>query len=308
MEILDKRNFVVTYRHSNAFLEMNLLEKYKTLRITDYWSRRPLADVTVVSMTRHKPTDIEAMHALMNKYFVKYRKKITLAQAKRVKFYKVQVAENLPPEVKVPCRIYAPYASSTPFTIRNSHFHNTFVRGIQLRIGPGIVENCRIEHIPNSAIYYPLSLPMRDIVLRNNTLDDICFGSLMRAYDLAYLGAIDISGGTVHQGATQEHPRSAHQTNIQLINNTITNCWTSGIVVSGANGLVIKGNRVSNSNSLLKHGVANVREGGWAITVQNSKNVEMGEDNVVESPGKHCKGDIKVIPFRAWDPPATQKR
>ena len=303
VEILDGRTFIMAFRHSNAFVEKTLLDKHNTLRIADYYNRSCLADVTVESMERHTPQSIQAMHELLNKYFVKYGRRITLEQAKEVPFYRVRVAGTLPREVGVPSWVYAPYASSTPFVIRDSHFHNTFVRGIQLRVGPGIVENCRIEHIPNSAIYCALNLPMKDITLRANTLDDVCFGSLGRAYDLAYLGAIDIYGGAVHGGATREHVRSAHQDNIRIVGNSITNCWTSGIVVSGANGLIIQGNRIERSNSLLKHGVKDMREGGWAITVQNSKDVHVAEDNIVENPGEHCRGDTNILPFRDWDPP-----
>lgn len=142
-----------------------------------------------------------------------------------------------------------PAANCPGFTIRNNRFANHRARGIRLMAGNGIIENNRISHLENCAIsigpeyaYWGESGWADNVTVRGNRIDSVC------------LGASAWRGGSYTQGAICTFVRTDPKlpvfpgnTNLRIENNTIRNCPLSGIFLTGADNVSVKGNQLINT-------------------------------------------------------------
>lgn len=115
--------------------------------------------------------------------------------------------------------------------------------------GNGIIENNRISHLENSAIsigpeyaFWGESGWADDVTVRSNRIDSVCLGSS------AWRGGSYTAGAICTFVRTDPKlPVIPGNTNIRIENNTISNCPLSGIFLTGADNVSVKGNRLINT-------------------------------------------------------------
>ena len=188
------------------------------------------------------------------------------------------------------------------FAIRNSYFRDTRARGLLISASNGVIENNTIERTALAGMSFLQEIAgaggadwVSDIVVRNNTIRDVCFNDgdgLTAAAALQVLNRPAVFPGE----GSLFYPWVAAHRNISVVGNTIDGSDGAGILINGLDGGEVRDNTVKNTN--LRRGGREVNFATavpmslpYAITVMNSRRVRV-EGNKVSDLGPHAKGKV----------------
>lgn len=183
--------------------------------------------------------------------------------------------------------------------IRNSYFHDGFVRGVLLKCRDALVEGNRIERmgingVCLSAESYWLEGPYpRNVIVRGNTLVECGTRRDSRTWWNAQLGAISVIN---HAGKGLSPGTQAR--GIRIEGNTIIRPSGPAIFVSNTRDVTIEGNRIEGAFS--KEPVRMGQELGlkdphYALFLAMCEGVTL-KGNQVTAPGPHCVGPVGFGP------------
>jgi hypothetical protein len=173
-----------------------------------------------------------------------------------------------------------PELGSPHYTIRDCYFHDNRSRGVLLQSPYGVVENNRFERIKGSAIWIGPGYGVyreggwpSHIVVRNNTIRDVGFGAEMWSERNPAPGAIAL---TIQQNSIRRLSNFPSLiTDITIEDNQIDGCPVDGIQITNADGVVLRGNKLSHVNQRNAPD-AGRRYGlrvGRGIAIEHSKNI-----------------------------------
>lgn len=149
-----------------------------------------------------------------------------------------------------------PAASCPNFVIRNNQFAHHKARGVRIMANHGVIENCRFEDTPQSAIYLGSEYSnwmesgwVSDIQVLNNQIQNVCRGG--QAWSSYYYapGAIALSG-RCSRGNNLVAPGNQ---NVLIQNNTINDSGMSAIAILSGKDITLTNNTYTNVNT---HGLA----------------------------------------------------
>jgi len=142
-----------------------------------------------------------------------------------------------------------PESNSPDFAIRDSYFHDHRARGLRIMASSGTIERNRLERLKMNAItlgceygFWREAGWMSDVVVRGNTIHDVCNDAASNAANTHVLGAISVFC-TLDRGVVKPH-FNGHR-NISIVYNEISECPTAGIYAFGVDGLTVTGNTLS---------------------------------------------------------------
>jgi hypothetical protein len=180
-------------------------------------------------------------------------------------------------KVEVGNKVEVPAIACPNFVFRNNYFHDHRARGLRIGASHGIIENNRFERIKST----PISLGphaihgeggwVRDITVRNNTITESCFEESTINKGAAHAAAIVVQ----HFLHDKHVPYVQENRDIRIVNNTIDQIGGAAIVVTSADGVSIRENRISNTQMLNcdKVGTDIRLSNEAAININHSKNV-----------------------------------
>lgn len=147
-----------------------------------------------------------------------------------------------------------PAANSPGYVIRGNSIHDARPRGMRIMASDGVIENNRVARTTQPGIslgghyaYYREAGWVRNVVVRNNILEDVGIGSDI---DLALSptpGAISVWSETAAVSG-KNTPIAPGNQDIRITGNQIRGCSAEAIVVSGLTGGLIADNRISDCN------------------------------------------------------------
>lgn len=228
---------------------------------------------------------------------------------------KAQIMEDwkLPPETKlflVRFRLDQPVAAAAGdsievpaiagpgFVFRNNYFHDHRARGLRLGASDGIIENNRFERIKGPAITLGPHIEagrwheggwVRDVTVRNNTLRDLCFTDRVFSAHSVSAGAIVVQASWHHRA----EPYAPENRNIRILDNTIDTIGGAGVLVTSADGVDIRGNRIAKTQMRdCDHIKLPTRA---AVSINNSQSVVV-EDNTFGQAGTYSGATVEENP------------
>ena len=157
--------------------------------------------------------------------------------------------KNLP---EAGMRVDVPAINMPNFVIRNNYFHHHRARGMRIMALNGIIENNRVEHLEQQGISVGASYGfwteagwVENIIIRNNTIENVCIGGPAYNYTSYSPGAIctfshnDFGGGKYYS-----YPPC--NKGVVIENNRISNCSIAGIHLISSDGAIVRNNVISN--------------------------------------------------------------
>lgn len=189
-------------------------------------------------------------------------------------------------------KVEVPAIACPNFVFRNNYFHDHRARGLRLGASHGLIENNRFERIKST----PISLGphaihseggwVRDITVRNNTITESCFDERTIAPGAANAAAIVVQ----HFLHDSDVPYVQENRDIRILGNTIENIGGAAVLVTSADGVEIRANRIANTQ------MRNCDEVGKeirlatdaAISINHSRDV-VAEENHFGSRGTFCR-------------------
>lgn len=199
-------------------------------------------------------------------------------------------------KAKIGNKVEVPAIACPNFVFRNNYFHDHRARGLRIGASYGIIENNRFERIKST----PISLGphaihneggwVRDITVRNNTITESCFDERTINKGAANAAAIVIQ----HFLHDDHIPYVQENRKVEILNNTIDQIGGAAVVVTSADGVSIRENRISNTQMLNcdKVGTKIRLSNEAAININHSKNVII-EKNHFGKKGTFCRMDTK---------------
>jgi hypothetical protein len=193
----------------------------------------------------------------------------------------------------------------TRFVIKNSHFHDTRARGIIISGSNGLIENNVIERTALAGMEFLQEFAtygagdwVSDILVRNNTVRDVCWADNDRTNAVAAIEVINRPAKLPGEPAPFYPWIPAHR-NLSFIGNTIENCPSAGILLNGVDGGEVRDNVIRKTNQNRGGMEASYKPGEpmsvpYAITVMNSKNVKVANNDVSDL-GQHARGPVGDI-------------
>ena len=149
-------------------------------------------------------------------------------------------------------RVDIPAINMPNFVIRNNYFHNHRARGMRIMALNGIIENNRVENLEQQGISVGASYGfwteagwVENIIIRNNTIENVCIGGPAYNYTSYSPGAIctfshnDFGGGKYYS-----YPPC--NKGVVIENNRINNCSIAGIHLISSDGAIVRNNVISN--------------------------------------------------------------
>jgi len=217
---------------------------------------------------------------------------------------RISFTEPLPADLK-PGDVLGNATKVPKVRISNCRVGNNRARGFMIQTRDAVVENCTFENCTSSGIcvttevvYFFEGVAPEDVVIRNNKFINCNY---------AGPGGVGALGVFAYMAGMKYPPRPGVLKNIMLENNVIRGCDDSGIFVAGADGIVIRNNRLEQTCRK-----PNRDEGKAAIYVTSSRNAEItGNKVIAKEQGSGCeqscviggdceKGSIKVHDNRGF--------
>jgi hypothetical protein len=288
-----------------TFMEIGAVDNETTILIARAWSDEPthqmrpgdlirildgksfgmIAEAKLVKMETIAPP------AALN---AKLRKKWKMPEKGRIFYTRFEL--DRPVKAEAGNKVEVPAIACPNFVFRNNYFHDHRARGLRLGASHGIIENNRFERIKST----PISLGphaihseggwVRDITVRNNTITDSCFDERTFAPGSANGGAVVIQH-FLHDNSV---PYVQENRDIRILGNTIDTIGGAAVLVTSADGVEIRDNRISNTQ------MVNCDEVGKdirlstdaAISINHSSKVTV-EENHLGLRGEFCREDIR---------------
>jgi hypothetical protein len=302
LEVQSPTRFLTTTRTDKWALQgmADMSEPGDTIRALRYGTFEPLGDLPLKSFTYEG-------HREGVQWLADERGHSSGRQ--QMGYVMVELQEAPSREIKVGDRLVPRKFLPEKFVIRNSHFHDTFARGLLIMASNGVIENNTIEYTGLRAIDLRHEIPgfggagwVSNVAVRNNTIRHVCFDDdITRWPGSDTIGAISLSNTPLYRREPLgSYPWATGHRNVQILNNTIEDSGVGGIFVNGLDGGEICGNVLKHTNHRGGKEVGNPMglSAAYAITIMNSKDVKVS-DNEVSDWGKAegPVGDLGVYPI-----------
>lgn len=169
-------------------------------------------------------------------------------EAGRGTVFRITLTEPFP--VKTGDFLDVPTSNAPGFEIRDCVFEDHRARGLRIMASHGTIENNTFRRLKMNAItvgteyeFWREAGWVSDVVIRNNTIEDVGCDGAMHSTGAYTLGAISIFGRTERKS---KRPLWPGNRGIVIESNSISDCPAAGIFVAAAADVQVRGNRLKN--------------------------------------------------------------
>ncbi|MEK6794559.1 MAG: carbohydrate binding domain-containing protein [Spirochaetota bacterium] len=292
----------VTDRYSDTKQFIGFLRGGERAQFLRYGTFEPLGESVIVSAVMDNAEVSRINDKLVNDWWYKSTSPGYFKDRSTFHTYRITLSKPVA-GVSFGDGFAVPSLECEGYAIRNCHFHDHRAMAIRMMAGNGVIEGCTIERIKYAAItmgpeYAGWSETgwVKNIVVRNNVIRDVCQDQASYAEKTYYPGALSIFPAL--RANPDKLPVSAHNSNIVIQSNVIDGASTAAIYINGGRDVAISGNIIRNVNRVNGEKTAseaNART-DHAIVVFNSMNVSE-RDNTFGPPGPFSKGNFKDFGF-----------
>ena len=197
----------------------------------------------------------------------------TIEDMKKDGLYRLQLAGKLPDDCR-PGDVLADATKTPRLRIDHCTVRNNRARGFLIQTRDAVIENCTFENctsggvwVMTEVVYFNESIPPRKVTIRNNTFTNCNYGGPIGDGVLSVFAFLADFKYPPEPGVLKD---------IVLENNVITGSDNAGIFVTGADGIVIRNNRLEQVCRQPKK--PETRAG---IFIMSSRNVELAGNEVI---------------------------